>query len=283
MKHSFGFFIVFFLVLQAAMPLFSQELYVYNEPASTLPARSVSVKLKNHLVQETALLNQFSFRTAPQVFLGMNKNLTIRLGGTLSSMYSTQAKLESYHIYAKYRFLSNDDIHRHFRMAGYFEAARTNAPFHYDEINLGGDRSGMEAGLILTQLWNKFALSGTISQTQVFHYYRWDKVRHGVLHPFTSAQFNLSAGYLVFPRTYTSYKQTNLNFYLELLTQRALDRSLYYVDLAPAMQLILASKTKLNIGYRFQLDSDMKRMMQRSWLLSLETSFLGALKRKTND
>jgi len=91
MKHSFGFFIVFFLVLQAAMPLFSQELYVYNEPASTLPARSVSVKLKNHLVQETALLNQFSFRTAPQVFLGMNKNLTIRLGGTLSSMYSTQA------------------------------------------------------------------------------------------------------------------------------------------------------------------------------------------------
>jgi hypothetical protein len=67
---------------------------------------------------------------------------------------------------------------------------------------------------------------------------------------------------------------------LELLTQKALDRSLYYVDLAPAFQLIFASKTKLNVGYRFQLDGDMKRMMQRSWLLSLETSFLGAFKRK---
>ena len=270
----------FFQGLLSITPLLSQELYVFNEPASTLPARSLSIKLKNHLVQKTALLNQFSFRSTPQVFVGLNKNLTIRLGGTVSSMYSTQAKVESFQLYAKYRFLSKDAIHRHFRMAGYLEAARTNAPFHYDEINLGGDRSGLEAGLILTQLWNKFALSGTLSQTQVFHYYRWDKVRHGVLHPFTSAQFNLSAGYLVFPKTYNSYKQTNLNFYLELLTQKALDRSLYYVDLAPAVQLIFASKTKLNVGYRFQLDGDMKRMMQRSWLLSLETSFLGAFKRK---
>lgn len=275
-----NYLVLFFISLQSVVTLYSQELYVFNEPASTLPARSISFKLKNHLVQETALLSQFSIRTAPQLFFGVNKNLTLRVGGSVSSMYSTQAKLESYHIYAKYRFLSKDAIHRHFRMAGYLEAARTSAPFHYDEINLGGDRSGMEAGIILTQLWNKFALSGTLSQTQVFHYYRWDKVRHGVLHPFTSAQFNLSAGYLVFPRTYTSYKQTNLNFYLELLTQRALDRSLYYVDLAPAIQLIFASKTKLNLGYRFQLDSDMKRMMQRSWLLSLETSFLGAFKRK---
>jgi hypothetical protein len=48
---------------------------------------------------------------------------------------------------------------------------------------------------------------------------------------------------------------------------------LYYVDLAPAIQLIFASKTKLNLGYRFQLDSDMKRMMQRSWLFSIEASF----------
>ncbi|MEY3947983.1 MAG: hypothetical protein RL512_794 [Bacteroidota bacterium] len=173
----------FFHGLLSITPLLSQELYVFNEPASTLPARSLSIKLKNHLVQKTALLNQFSFRSTPQVFVGLNKNLTIRLGGTVSSMYSTQAKVESFQLYAKYRFLSKDAIHRHFRMAGYLEAARTNAPFHYDEINLGGDRSGLEAGLILTQLWNKFALSGTLSQTQVFHYYRWDKVRHGVLHP----------------------------------------------------------------------------------------------------
>ncbi|MBM3159111.1 MAG: hypothetical protein ACKO33_07830 [Bacteroidota bacterium] len=265
------------------MPLFGQELYVFNEPASTLPARSLNFKLKNHLVQQTNLLNQFSFRTTPQVFMGVNKNLTIRLGGTVSSMYSTLPKVESFHVYAKYRFLSRDAIHRHFRLAGYMEAARTNAPFMNDEINLGGDRSGVEAGLILTQLWNKFALSSTISQTQVFHYYRWDKVRHGVLHPFTSAQFTISGGYLVFPRTYTSYKQTNFNLYLELLTQRALDRSLYYVDLAPAFQLIFSSKTKLNVGYRFQVKGDMKRMMQESWLLSLETSFLGVLKKKVKD
>lgn len=280
MKGLKSYLVLLFCRVLFVMPLFGQELYVYNESASTLPARSVSFKLKNHLVQKTYLLNQFSFRSAPQVFMGVYKNLTVRLGGTVSSMYATQPKLESFHVYAKYRFLSRDAIHRHFRVAGYLEAARTNAPFMNDEINLGGDRSGMEAGLILTQLWNKFALASTISQTQVFHYYRWDKVRHRVLHPFTSAQFTISAGYLVFPRTYTSYKQTNLNLYLELLTQRALDRGLYFVDLAPAFQLIFASKTKLNVGYRFQVKGDMKRMMQESWLLSMETSFLGVLKKR---
>ena len=44
------------------------------------------------------------------------------------------------------------------------------------------------------------------------------------------------------------------------LAQQSLERKAYYVDLAPAVQFIFNSNTKVNIGYRFQLrDNDMQR------------------------
>jgi len=46
------------------------------------------------------------------------------------------------------------------------------------------------------------------------------------------------------------------------------------LDMAPALQLIFKSQFKLNLGYRFQLAGDMKRMAQQSWLLSTEWLFL---------
>lgn len=76
MYRFYGLILIQSILLTA--PSYSQELYVYNEPASTLPARSISLKVKNHFAQQTALLNQFSFRTVPQVFLGVDKNVTIR-------------------------------------------------------------------------------------------------------------------------------------------------------------------------------------------------------------
>jgi hypothetical protein len=82
------------------------------------------------------------------------------------------------------------------------------------------------------------------------------------------------------PREYTSYKQTNLNLYLEMMAQQSLDRKAYYVDLAPALQLIFNSNTKLNIGYRFQLGSDMERMATHSWQITLDRTFLNAIRRK---
>jgi hypothetical protein len=273
---------VFIFLSVYLLPFFGvgQELYVFSEPASTLPAHAVSLKLKNHFAAQNALFSRFSFRTSPQVFFGAHRKLTIRVGGTLSNMYTYRTKMESAHVYAKYRFLSQDDVHRHFRMALYMGAATTSAPFHYQEINLGGDRSGVEAGLILTQLWHKLAVSGTVGHTQVLHPYRWELGQHAGQHAFQSLQANLAAGYLLFPRAYTSYEQTNLNFYVELLSQRLLDRSGYYMDVAPALQLIFASQTKLNLGYRFQVKGDMERMMQQGWLLSVETTLLGVLKKK---
>jgi hypothetical protein len=90
----------------------------------------------------------------------------------------------------------------------------------------------------------------------------------------------LSGGYLLLPKEYTDYRQTNLNLYAELLGQRSLDNNRYYLDLAPALQLIFSSRTKLNLGYRFQLGATMDRMAQSSWLLTLESTWLGFFKKR---
>jgi len=89
--------------------------------------------------------------------------------------------------------------------------------------------------------------------------------------------YSLSAGYLLFPRKYENYRQTNLNIYTELLAQQTLDIKRYSIDMAPGIQFIFNSNSKLNLGYRFQLGSDMSRMAQNSFLLSFERTFFGAL------
>jgi hypothetical protein len=165
-------------------------------------------------------------------------------------------------------------------MAAFAEAAHTRVPFHNDEIGLQGDKSGVQLGIIATQLWNNFALSATVSNTQVLDKSRNDKnVIYTPSRIYEAMNYSLSGGYLLLPREYVDYKQTNLNLYLELLVQQSLDRKAYFADLAPAIQWIFNSNTKLNLGYRFQLDGTMQRMAKSSWLITLERIFLNALEK----
>ncbi len=183
-------------------------------------------------------------------------------------------------LYAKYRFLSNDDVHKHFRMAAFATAAYSRNHLQHNELNLMGDHSGVQAGLIATQLWNKLAVSGTASIIEVLDEKRNEKPQQ---YAFQSLNYSLSAGYLVLPRVYKDYDQTNLNIYAELLGGQNLDWEYekYYLDLAPSIQLIFKSTSKLNLGYRFQLKSDIYRNMTNSWMISYEYIFLNALKKKS--
>jgi hypothetical protein len=265
------------LMLQQAT---GQELYVFAEPASNLPANSLSVKFKNHFVSSDNIYDRFSNRLMPQVMYGISRKLMVRAGISIANMHTSDTRYESFSVYTKYRFLSKDGLHKHFRMAVFAEASKTNVPFHYDEISMMGDKSGIEAGIIATQLWHKFALSGTISHTQVLDKSRNNKVLYIPERNYQSVNFSLSGGYLLFPKEYSNYKQTNLNLYLELLGQQTLDRSTYYIDMAPAIQLIFTSNTRLNLGYRFQLGSTMNRMADNSFLISFERTFLNAFRKQ---
>ncbi len=54
----------------------------------------------------------------------------------------------------------------------------------------------------------------------------------------------------------------------------------YFIDMATSIQLIFNSTSKLNVGYRFQLKSDIYRLMKSSLMVSYEYIFLNALKKK---
>jgi hypothetical protein len=257
-----------------------QELYVFTEPASNMPTNSISTKLTAEYMAAQPWHNRPMQRYMPEVMFGLSKKWMAHIGGSFGDMHTTGFTWESAYVYTKYRFLSNDEIHKHFRMAAFFRGGYARVPFHTDEVSLQADKSGIELGLIATQLWNKLAVSGTVSHTQVLDKSRNDKrVIYVPSRIYQVMNYSLSAGYLLLPVQYTDYKQTNLNLYLEFLAQQSLDRKAYFIDMAPALQLIFNSNTKVNFGYRFQLDGTMQRMSNTgSWLISIERTFLSALK-----
>ncbi len=259
-----------------------QELYVFTEPASNMPARSISARVKSEYMAPQVWNNRNMYRVMPDLMFGLNKKWMLHVGASFSNMHTINFGWEAVSTYIKYRFYSKDEIHQHFRMAVFADAAYSRSPFHQDEVSIGGDKSGVQLGVIATQLWNKFALSGTVSHSQVLHQSRNSKnVIYVPSRIYQVMSYSLSGGYLLLPREYTDYKQTNVNLYMELLAQQSLDRSAWFVDMAPAIQFIFNSNTKVNVGYRFEVDGTMQRMGKTGWLVSFERTFLNALKKKS--
>ena len=264
-----------------SMQLNAQELYPFSEPASNMPSNSLSMKL-GAMYGKGAHSNKILQRYTPELMFGLNEKWMVHSSFTFSDMHADKFYFESARLYAKWRFLSFDDVHKHFRMAAFGAAAYSRNHLDHNELSLSGDHSGVQAGIIATQLWNKFAISGTASLIEVLN----EERRKETVVPeyaFSALNYSVSAGYLLLPRNYTDYNQTNLNLYVELLGGRNLDYKLekYYVDLAPAMQLIFNSTSKLNLGYRFELSSDTYRLLKNSFMISYEYIFLNALKKNS--
>ena len=259
----------------------AQELYPYSEPASNMPARSLAVKLGAMFVPDN-FSNRVKQRYMPEVMLGIDESLMVHASATASNMHRDKFIFESVRLYGKYRFLSIDQVHKHFRMAAFGAVAYSRNNLAFNEINLMGDHSGFQGGLIATQLWNKFALSATGSWNEVLNRKRRDKVA-SQYYAFQAVNYSLSAGYLLLPFEYKDYDQTNVNLYAELLGSRNVFNvdDKYFVDLAPSVQFIFKSTGKLNIGYRFQLDGDIYRMSKNSFMVSYEHIFLNALNKKS--
>jgi hypothetical protein len=87
-----------------------------------------------------------------------------------------------------------------------------------------------------------------------------------------SVNYSLSAGLLVLPVKYKSFEQTNVNLFLELLGKTNTDgvgRG-SYVDVAPALQFVFNSTTRLDLSYRTKLAGDMPRNTFNSLLIRVE-------------
>lgn len=252
---------------------FSQELYIFTEPASNMPTKSIGVRLTNE-----GMFNNpgFMSRTIPEVMFGFNKNLMAHAQAFLSDM-DGKYRLEGGSLYAKYRFISIDETQSHFRAAAFGRISTSKRPTYTRDINLEGDNSGVQGGFVFTQLLHKLALSATIGYAHAFK--DIDKQISGMPGPKNMLSYSLSSGYLVLPFVYKNYKEPNFNIYFEMLGKTDPGTGQSYLDLAPAVQVILNSTTRIDLGYRFQAAGNIAdRYTKNMYLVRAEFNFFNILK-----
>ena len=255
-----------FLLLMAGGRASAQELFVFTEPASNMATRSLGVRLDN------SFYNTGAYRLGTELMWGAARRWMVHVYGYASDMYQPAFRAEGGSLYTKYRFYARDAVHRHFRVAAFGKAAWSNDPdsvgaIHPDEIDLGGSNSGVEGGLVATQLLHKLALSASTAYLR----------RFGPEGPSREAfDYTASAGLLLLPVHYTSYRQTNVNLMCELLGSAALDKRAGFTDLGPALQFIFGSVARLDLGWRTQVAGQMERLSRSSVFVRLEYNFLDA-------
>ena len=275
----------------------AQELYVSTEPASNMPAGSIGFRLASKLFQMEHDGRFNGYRVEPEIMFGLSKNTMIHVAAYASDMFQKNLKVEGASIYGKYRFFSQDDVHEHFRLAVFAKLAISNNPtvhqinephlfpdgnggfishdilsYHQsDDIDLEGNNSGLATGIVATKLKNKLAVSASLGYA-----YRMNNIGHKVqaYQPLHAFNYTASAGLLLLPKEYTSYKQTNVNLYIEMLGSSFMDKKEYYADVAPAIQFIFNSIARLDLSYRTQFAGNTKRLSNNYFMMRLEYNLL---------
>ncbi|MBS1918387.1 MAG: hypothetical protein JST87_19130 [Bacteroidetes bacterium] len=262
----------------------AQELYVSTEPASNMAAGSIGLRFNSKLFK-MKYESGYTYRLDPEIMLGISKKIMVHVNAYASNMYQSNMKFEGGSVYGKYRFLSNDDIHSHFRMAAFGKVSLVNNPsgvrvnnnfYRSEEIELDGSNSGLLAGIVATQLLHKLALSLSVAYVNRFTNINQPKEALDVSSH--AANYSFSAGYLLFPAEYKNFRQVNVNLYCEWLGSSSLDGKGYYFDVAPAVQFIFNSIARLDVSYRTQFSGNMQRLSENYFMLKLEYNFLNAFK-----
>ena len=254
MKINYIIFLSLFSIV-FGQKLKAQELYVMSEPASIMPTRSIMIKQS---YQQMGGNSSSTFYNT-QLELSWKKNWMMHVGTNYTAS----------DVYIQHRFYSTDDIHSHTRLA--FFGRAINSPYNpnTNAIMMEGQQKLWNAGLIATRLQHKWASSLTAGWV---HRYvgNTNYAKDGI-------QYVFSNGWLLYPKNYDNYQQTNVNFYVELIGQQQFNQKASFLDIAPSIQLIFNSQAKLNMGYRWALSDNTNRMNNQSVYLSLDYLFFNAL------
>lgn len=248
--------------------LYSQELFVMTEPASNMPANSFGIRAMNSFMYEKD--NTLNYHIMPELMWGISHKWMVHLQSFHSNRIGGGIKTEGMSIYTKYRFLSIDDFHSHYRMAMYGRYSINNADIHQEEIETMGHNTGMELGMVATQLLHKTALSSTIA---------YERVSDNGNYEFPNNQGNeainytVSVGRLIYPKKYKSFKETNINIMCEFLGQKLLSNGKHNIDIVPSIQFIFNSQARIDIGYRKELYSNMLRTAPNGIIVKFEYLF----------
>ena len=270
MKHTIS-----ILLILLTHQLHAQELFTWSEPASNMAAKSIGFRVTNTFMNNNGS-DKYNYLLRPEIMWGISGKVMMHAEGFFSNENSG-FRANGGGLYFKYRFLSNDEVHSHFRMAFYARVGINNSHIYQQSIELNERNTGYEAGLITTKLINKVAMSVT---TGFFHaadntndnkFYYPDKYRNAI-------GYNFSIGKLMLPKEYVNYKQTNLNLMLELLGQTNLGNGRSYLDLAPVAQLIILSRMRIDASYRFAMVKDIYRSASAGFLLRFDYNIFNAYK-----
>ena len=266
--------ILFVAFLFISLGAFSQELFVFTEPASNMPGKSLGVRDMNAFMYEKD--GKLNYHNMPELMWGINKKWMVHVQGFISNRQEGGFETEGGSLYAKYRFYSEDDIQSHFRMALYGRYSLNKADIHQQELETMGHNTGYEAGFIATKLLHKVAISSSLSYERALD--NGEKYKFPTAESNSAMNYTLSVGKLMLPKVYKSFKQTNVNLMLELLGQRLNENKKSYLDIAPSIQFIINSQARVDIGYRQQVYSTMIRTAPNGMVLKFEYTFFNAFK-----
>ena len=261
------FFILFFL---CSYKTTAQELYINSEPASLIPKGTKVVRLTNSniFLDGSNIMGSIgnAFIVTPSLSYGLSKK--IMLSGSIQFANKPYEQdmmpnfgLNGFKLYSKQRILTTDKQKYHTRLSSFVQYSYHEDKFMKDNLDLGLQDTGFELGLIATQLINKLAISITSGITRISNIdekltqgstVKWQKTN---LNTFKNS---ISAGYLLFPRKYKSYRQTNFNLYVEYLTNTILNKEFpvrydkFSSTFAPGIQFILLSRSRLDFSYKIR-------------------------------
>jgi hypothetical protein len=264
--------ILIFLICSSQIK--AQELFVFSEPASNMPTGSLGIRMGQSLMKES-FSSGYNYHLMPEIMFGINKNLMLHTTAFVSNR-SNNLVTEGGSLYAKYRFLSLDDLHAHFRMAFFGRFSRNNSDIHQEEIETMGHNSGYELGFIATKLAKKIAINASFSfEKAMDNKPNFDFPNN---QSNNASNYTFSIGKLVYPKQYSSLKQTNLNVMLEVLGQNLNQNGKSFLDIAPSLQFIILSQARIDLAYRQQLYSSMLRTAPNGIYLKMEYIFFNIKK-----
>lgn len=277
----------------------AQELFPNAEPASNMPKGALGIRIMSEWYKEFDQVRNFN---GLRLMYGLTPKLSVYLTAASSNHHKPKLPEEfPYHntpergvhkpyrfngfsLYSKYRFLTRDRQNEHLRMAAYLEASAVRTAHDEGEPRLMDDTKGLGFGLISTYLKRKFAVSltagvilpGKYKGVQVDPIIGFPDVPTTVKYP-TTINYSLSFGYLVFPRKYSSYRQTNISLYCEFMGKYYNDvrvwitpqgvpeyevrtsyfpsalQAGFYVDAVPGIQFIINSNTRIDLSANLQM------------------------------
>ena len=248
----------------------AQELYINAEPASLIPKGTKVVRLNHHSIflDGTNIMGGIgnAIIMSPSISYGLSKKIMVSGSFQFSNKPYEQDMMPNFgfsgfKLSSKQRILTTDKQKYHTRLSSFIKYSYHDNKFMKDNLDIEIQDTGFEFGIIGTQLINKLAISVTSAVTRISNID--EKYTNGSTVKWQSINLNtiqnsISAGYLLFPRKYKSYKQTNFNLYLEYLTNTILTKD--YPDrynkfsstLAPGIQFIIMSRSRLDFSYKIR-------------------------------